>query len=477
MIFIIIIIGIWLRINAFGKGIWLDEFSTINLITQDDFLQALRVYDHPPLYFILLRWWNFLSPSEENLRLLSVFFGIATVIVSVLLANKYSKHAALLAGLITATLPILIRYSQEIRHYSLLTFLTAISFYFAKRYLDESSNSWWITGLSFSLVLSVLTHLIGIFLLFSVFIFLLFSGWSQLKNFWKTTLVFVPSIVIFFFIFFIFLNRNVQSMAPTWVSEVTIGISSHIFLSVIGFTSANQLLSANSIIYLPYIKFLTILLILFLTNLIWGRWEQTAALLLAGFTYWVQIFVFSALFTPIFLQRTILPGLIPLIIFVSVQISTIRSNNLKKISFGIVILYCSLLTASWLQNFAGRPIQDWKTPAQLIANNYEEGDVIVFYPSYAEGPTTFYLENKNNLITTVIDFDASPEKIHQILNQEIFTNIEFGAVYLLVLKDDNINIQSTSYFTLFETLEQNLGAYLPLVESDSILLGKYQIEE
>jgi hypothetical protein len=41
-------IGIGLRLLGLDKGIWLDEYASLSLVSKMDFLQALRYDDHPP---------------------------------------------------------------------------------------------------------------------------------------------------------------------------------------------------------------------------------------------------------------------------------------------------------------------------------------------------------------------------------------------------------------------------------------------
>ena len=77
---------------------------------------------HPPLYFMLLHGWMALfGDSLVSIRTLSVLPGIATVLLGMWLVRLIATpRAALVAGLLLALLPTAVRYSQEVRMYSLM---------------------------------------------------------------------------------------------------------------------------------------------------------------------------------------------------------------------------------------------------------------------------------------------------------------------------------------------------------------------
>jgi uncharacterized membrane protein len=74
-------VALVLRVLGLNKGIWLDEASSINVISNPDFPRNLFFYDQLPLYFILLKFWSSINNSEEFLRLFSVLLGFGTVAV------------------------------------------------------------------------------------------------------------------------------------------------------------------------------------------------------------------------------------------------------------------------------------------------------------------------------------------------------------------------------------------------------------
>ncbi len=133
---LIILVGLILRLINLNQSLWLDEaitalavknYSLVGLITKfvpGDF--------HPPLYYLLLKFWSsLLGFSEVSLRSLSVAFGILTVPVVYLIGKRIADHrAGLLASLFLAVNPLAIYYSQEARMYTLTMFLLTLTVYF-----------------------------------------------------------------------------------------------------------------------------------------------------------------------------------------------------------------------------------------------------------------------------------------------------------------------------------------------------------
>ncbi|MBK5353189.1 glycosyltransferase family 39 protein [Pseudomonas sp. TH41] len=107
-----------------AAAIWGDEGSSL-LLSQYS-LAGIWVHAahdvHPPLYFLLLHGWiELFGDGIFSIRILSALPGIATVWLGVWLMDLLAtRRAALLTGFLLALLPTAVRYSQEVRMYSLL---------------------------------------------------------------------------------------------------------------------------------------------------------------------------------------------------------------------------------------------------------------------------------------------------------------------------------------------------------------------
>ncbi len=144
MIFVILIFASILRLINLNQCLWLDE--AVQAITaQKSFgyiFQEISGDFHPPLYHFLMHFWvRIFGSSEVILRLPSVLFGVGTVFIVYKIAmHMHLKNVAILVAVFLATAPFHIYYSQEARMYSLAAFLTAGSFYFFLRILEDDKR-------------------------------------------------------------------------------------------------------------------------------------------------------------------------------------------------------------------------------------------------------------------------------------------------------------------------------------------------
>ncbi|TFY88317.1 hypothetical protein DYL59_16015 [Pseudomonas kairouanensis] len=107
-----------------SAAIWGDEGSSLLLseyAVGDLWFHAAHDV-HPPLYFFLLRGWiELFGDSIWSIRSMSAVPGVVAVGLGVWLTRQLStRRAAVLAGILLALLPTAVRYSQEVRMYSLL---------------------------------------------------------------------------------------------------------------------------------------------------------------------------------------------------------------------------------------------------------------------------------------------------------------------------------------------------------------------
>jgi mannosyltransferase len=128
------VIGAVLRFHALGvKSLWLDEASSVTFarLSWWEFLRTMWYGEgNMSFYYFLLRGWLSLGASEFWLRSLSALFGVATIPAVYQLGNRFlSRKTGLAAAALLAVHSFHIRYSQELRSYSLLAFLLVVATY------------------------------------------------------------------------------------------------------------------------------------------------------------------------------------------------------------------------------------------------------------------------------------------------------------------------------------------------------------
>lgn len=476
----IFFLGLGIRLIGLEKGIWLDEYTSLSVIFSENFVEALRVYDHPPLYFVLLKAWSQMGNDEWFLRLPSVVFGIGTVAIVIMWTKQYSALAGALSGLCCATMPIMLRYSQEIRGYSLLLLTTSLCFFFASRLVAEPRKVSGYLGLTLSLTAAIATHLVGILLVTTVCLFILITLVDYKKIlFHKLILTLSIPFISFIFLYFFFLQRPNED--NWWMPLPS--------LELIMFT-AKYVLGAPSVFWLlPIVQDTIPLLAVFLGRFILlvaclvgsmallGNWRRSLPSLVSAVFYWLQLLIYSFLMTPIFWYRTVLPGIIPFLGFLGLQIATIQKSKAKIASILGLILLTLNCSTYWVISEAKKPYEQWKQMAQLLDQHWEPGDFVIFCPPYAEGPIRYYKSDLPSEAAIGVDIGADIEKLKSEIRERVLPREEHGTlptVFLMFRHELAVREDPEAYHRLLEYLESEFGQVVFSASFGPLSLSKYE---
>src|SRR5258706_1871352 len=187
MIYLILWAGFVLRLISINQSLWLDEATTAlvaRMSVHDIFTKFLPGDFHPPLYYLILKFWaSTFGFSEITLRVPSIIFGLGTIYLTYLIAKKiFDQTVGLISSLLVSTSGLFIYYSQEARMYMLAAFLVTTLIYLF-------INKKWIL-FSLALMFLGMTDYVALFI---IPIFLFFG----IKD-WKKILVSLTPLLIFF---------------------------------------------------------------------------------------------------------------------------------------------------------------------------------------------------------------------------------------------------------------------------------------
>lgn len=458
----ILAIGIAIRLMGLDKGIWIDEYYSLRFATSQDMCKELSIWNtDPPLYFILLRLWSSISTREEFMRLLSVIFGTGALFVVMTWLKRYSDLASLLGGILWGTLPILLRYSQELRAYPLLLLATALIFFFASRLADNPGRASRCVALTLALSGAVFTQVIGVFVLASVGVYLVakFPDYRKIL-FSKLLPVFAIPSAIFFYVLFFFLQW-VPSRGDWWMPPFSFDLAvatTRIALGEASLLWLGQTLDngAWAVWFEGLIKAAVIgccgCLVLF------GDWRRSWHLLAAAIVYWLQVIGYSILVTPIFWYRTVLPGLVPLIGFIALQVSTIRIAKAKWASIAALTLISLGFFVSWTVHGAWVPYETWRQAAQFLESQRQPGNLVVFYPQYIDGAIRYYAPTLPCEDIVVVNLASNASQFGAEWDARLETReVKPATVFLIVRSDANVDKDRETYRQLSRYLESRLG--------------------
>ncbi len=183
MILIILLLGILLRLVNLSQSFWIDEATSAVVARDFSLLKILNEFSpgdfHPPLYYLVLKGWvSVFGVSEISVRLLSVGFGVATVLLLYLVTKRlFSKRVGIISSLLLSLSPLHIYYSQEARMYAMAGFLSLLTVWiFIKIINSKKAKSHEFVTLAIVSMMLIYTNYVATFTL----VFLI--AWLVLKR-------------------------------------------------------------------------------------------------------------------------------------------------------------------------------------------------------------------------------------------------------------------------------------------------------
>ncbi len=189
----ILLLALVLRLIKLGsRNLWYDEAFAV-LYAEKSFsailygtitpVEGAAADVHPLLYYFFLHlWMSLFGQSPFIVRLPSVIFGLASIVLAFSIGQRlFDPGAGLLAAAITAIAPFHINYSQENRMYSLLCFLSLLTVYFFVRCWKGKGYGNWL-GFILAATLSLYTHNLAFLVILALDLFVLAMIFSWAKG-------------------------------------------------------------------------------------------------------------------------------------------------------------------------------------------------------------------------------------------------------------------------------------------------------
>lgn len=188
IIFIVmIILALILRVIFINKpdGLWNDEYVSWMIAATpfaDGFIEGVKSQCHMPFYYLYLKFFmRFFGQSDLALRLSSVLPGVLSVIAMYFAGREKDEKTGLYCAGFTAISSFLIYYSQEVRFYSLLFLISAMTLLYTLKTIKEPCKKNFILCAIFNFLI-IFTHTIGFVFVFFNMIFLSINLYKQYKK-------------------------------------------------------------------------------------------------------------------------------------------------------------------------------------------------------------------------------------------------------------------------------------------------------
>jgi hypothetical protein len=538
---IITVIGGFLRAVLLGnKGMGLDETFSVWLANHSvvELLQwTVKIDPHPPLYYLLLHdWIAFHGDTPYDVRQLSILFGAGTIPIIYLIGKRMSGTVmGLAAAVLLALSPFNIRFAQETRMYTLLTFNAAAAIYALVRLLTDPRSvspigsqfreylrTWrtpgpvnpapaadfsyqvkppqtgwraWISRHRWSPIQTVETDLAWVALI-------VFSAATLLTH---NTAVFFPVATNLFVLGLMLFQRSKRAgslpafQAPSLSNWVKAQIGIFILWCPWMFAFINQASRVDQEFWLPKPGWDTVLQALrsFLNDslpgqpMIWGLYLLVLCLGLLYFRKKIAGFFFlAALFAvpflgellvsirrPIFYDRTLIWITIPLFLALAAGIAQLRFRFLMIVMLGILGTN-NLFSA--VDNYRFRQKEDWSTAAGYVANFAKKDDLILFNSNFVEIPFDYYFKTYEDLYSIQVEKQGVPLDLFgsRILEPKMTTNDIPKLISLLRGHDRVWLVYSHHWYTdPMGIIPQTLASQMKLIQKRDFYGGQVQLYE
>tara|TARA_B100001057_G_scaffold495857_1_gene595813 strand:+ start:326 stop:1747 length:1422 start_codon:yes stop_codon:yes gene_type:complete len=388
------VITIFYQINF--EGLWLDEMNSFYVadpnLTLKETLSRHNESDwhNPKLFnFILKNFLNLVGYDPSLARYLPLIFGSISLFLIGAISYQVKKDNSFLITTFLACISIyIIKYSQEIRPYSLLLLTSSLNIFFYIKLINnpkrKNLNS--ILFIIFS-VLNYSTHPFSLIILFSQ-IFFSFYRFFFYKNPIKIFLLLYLLISIFYSLF----NFNYILIQVSFENYML----SHDIRNVLDGLYFPRFFGSK---IMGYIYLILLLFLLYVNKKIIFSEKKNYLffLILLIFSYLAPL-TYGILNTPVLHDRYIIFILIPVLVLVSCLLSEISNSRLKI--FLTLFIFIFTLTNHYIEIFK-RPIS--KPQFGVALENIKTSGVnnIVLYtqtdPSYLVGDKliTNYVKNIN----------------------------------------------------------------------------------
>ena len=340
IILTIFFLGIFFRIyNLNYEDLWHDEILSFWIADPSvSFIETLNRHNEleqvPILFNLILKYFYKIFGYNIYLgRYLSCFFSIISMIFCYLLYLQFKNCSGSIFFITLISFNIfLIKYSQELRVYSLMTLLIILSLYFLFKILNKKQDKYKYFLFILFLFFAILSHPFSIIILISVICLSIIRIIFYKENLKKLniSLFFILFLsVIYYFLYFI----NLNELTP-WIPQVDLKFFTNLFFSKF---FGSRLLGLLHLVLLLFVIFR------FRKHLINSK-KFLLMIIIIIFSYSLPL-LFSLMFKPLLIERYIMYLIIPILLIISFYIFTLEKIFLRN---SLVVIFIFLTFANFI---------------------------------------------------------------------------------------------------------------------------------
>ena len=404
-LFFLFMIAFLVRIyDSNSYSLWFDEALNFRIISLPwDKLWISNFDPTPPLYYSLLKLYINSTTPEVYLRLPSIIFGSASVLVFYYICKlKFSKTSALLTSILFSLSVHHVEYSQEARVYAMALFFGLCILYFALSVIfNKASRHKAIYLYALFSVLGLYSHNITVYYVLgaNILVISFFIKEKEIRD--LRNWILINSLVFLIWLPWPLVTvLSDEGNSFNWLSHIS-------FFQFIASTVGSLTISPypSRLLYWDMLFFIFVIFSLFFAL---KRKDKS-------FLFSIIVFSFSSIFLvwltgyikPIFMARTILMAS-PLVYLLIPYLFESLSNKLVLLCSTILILiHVFCLHAYYKNNFSEN--EQWKQVVSEVISVKDQNILMCSRsPSFA---INYYLKNPDILEFSLINNDLEIQEV------------------------------------------------------------------
>lgn len=381
-------------------------------------LYETLLYDrNPPFYFFLLHFWiKLFGFNSIVLKGLSVLFSIGTAYYLLKFSTRYlNKLTAILASSLFILSNVWLMASHEIRAFSLVGFLTVLSFYYYLNILKQSRISSTI-GLTIVNLLLLFSHYISFYIPILQFL----CSFLFLRDNKKGVRYYMYSQIIALILYAPWIKiviDNIPDQETFWLVTANLQTLYSVFTN----------LSGNELVWIIHLIILGSFILLFLFDrkkkLINSNFDtKVAFILLLWYLLPILLNYFLAQFIPIFRLKYLLYASLGLILLIPYILSVLQIHFILKISLIVFLILPSIQLFTPYQHVS----ENWKkiVPQVISLKDTNTAVLICNWTKYRDFAYYYNLEIFQDY--TNIAWALRTNEIHAFTDSSSLKAIEYN---------------------------------------------------
>ena len=352
---LIVISGVILRIyNINFDDLWYDEIISFWVANPEHpIVDFLKIHNNieittPTFNFILKVFFELFGYDVNLGRYLPAIFSILTIITTFYLSKILIGNFFLLPIFLISFNIFLIKYSQELRVYSVLIFFASLSLIFFLKLLNEKIKKIDVTYFLITLLILISLHLFSLFIVGSYILYLLLVYIKKKKNYFYLNLILsIVSIfaILYYVPYILNFSENLNSNLDInyhFIKKTSLSFYTNFYFSKF---FGSRLIGG--------IFLLSLVILIFKNKKLFLKLDKNLAILFVIILSYSVPLIFGYLFKPLLLSRYVSYLVIFIVLLISSLIFKISNKNKRNyfIFFLILITFGNHFTEQSFKQF------------------------------------------------------------------------------------------------------------------------------